>query len=637
MNTEDIRHILQKYWGYSAFRPMQEDIILSVLQNHDTLALLPTGGGKSICFQVPGIALGGTCLVISPLVALMNDQVQNLKKRGISAVAVSAAMNFREIDIALENAARGHVQFLYVSPERLQNDDFKTKLGHLPITLIAVDEAHCISQWGYDFRPSYLQLRDIRQYFQGVPVLALTASATSQVVDDIQFQLQFSNARVFKQSFKRANLRYIVQKEENKIERLMRIIRNIGGSGLVYVRNRKRTEDLARFLTQQGFKTEAYHAGLKYEDRQTIQSNWIANKSQLIVATNAFGMGIDKPDVRFVVHLDLPDSLEAYFQEAGRAGRDGKISYATVLFSGADHQQLQEHLATSFPNLDVIRQSYNAICNYYVISYDAGEGVSVDFDIDNICRSYNLNHKLVYNSIRFLEKENYLSLLEAGIEPSRIKFQFGKELLYDFEIKNPKYEPLLKTILRSYGGVFENYVNINEKELAYRVKISQDQLQTNLKLLHELGVLDYKPQTALPKLVFLQPRVESKYLNISEKNYQTLQRQQAERVASVIAYTTNNAICRQLQLLAYFDDRDSDACGHCDVCIEKRKLNHEKYKGHLVEILKGKRLTLEEIKAACLHLNDEAWLSVFHELYEDGTVLLVDDLYSINSSSIRST
>jgi ATP-dependent DNA helicase RecQ len=626
--SEDIRPILKKFWGYDQFRPMQEDIILSALQGVDTLALLPTGGGKSICFQVPGLLLGGTTLVVSPLVALMNDQVQNLKKRGISAVAISAAMQFKEIEIALDNAARGHVQFLYVSPERLQNEVFRQKIGHLPVTLIAVDEAHCISQWGYDFRPSYLVIKEIRQYFPGVAILALTASANAPVIEDIQLQLQFSKQKVFRQSFERRNLRYVVQKEDNKIERLLKIIRNLGGTGLVYLRNRKRTEELARFLKQKGVSSEAYHAGLKYDQRQEIQQDWINNKTQVICATNAFGMGIDKPDVRFVVHLDLPESLEAYFQEAGRAGRDGKIAYSTVLFTAADVQKLEDDFVSGFPELAEIKRSYQAICNYFQIAVGAGEGTLVELDMDRICKSYNLNARIVYSSLRFLEKENYMSLLEAGIEPSKLMFLFNKEQLYEFELKQPKYEPLIKTLLRSYGGLFDSFVAITERDLAYRVKNSVANVVSYLEFLHQQGILDYRPQTELPRLFFTMSRMDARYLELSPQNYALLKERQRQRIDSVIAYTNNEHLCRQSQLLAYFDEQNFTDCGHCDVCIAKRPKNYQVIRNKMLSHFKQQSMSLEQLKELFSDTNDELWIKVVNELVEEDLIYMNGALYS---------
>ncbi len=626
---QDIQQVLKKYWGYDEFRPLQEEIILSVVNKHDTLALLPTGGGKSLCFQVPGLVMGGTTLVVSPLVALMNDQVHNLKTRGISAVAISAAMNFKEIDIALNNAALGHVQFIYVSPERLQNEVFLQKLAHLPISLIAVDEAHCISQWGYDFRPSYLKIAELRTYFEYVKIIALTASATKVVVEDIQSQLQFKDQQVFKQSFARKNLRYVVQKEEDKLNRLFKLISNIGGSGLVYVRNRKKTVELANFLKRNNFSALAYHAGLKYNERQEAQQQWIDNKVQVICATNAFGMGIDKPDVRFVVHMDLPESLEAYFQEAGRAGRDGKIAYSTIFFTAADQLRLKDNFQFAFPEPDYIRQSYQAICNYYQVAVGAGQGLSVEFDIDKICRSYNLQPLLVYNSIKFLEKENYVSLVDTGFEPSKVLFLAGKEDIYQFEIRNPKYEPLIKTLLRSYGGLFENYVFINEKDLAYRVKTGSVAITEQLTYLDKQQILSFIPQSALPKLVFMQDRIQTKYLELNPENYHKLKAQYLERINSVIDYTDNDQLCRQVQLLMYFNEFNYSDCGHCDVCISKRPKDYEKIKSKILSLLKNKTLVLEQIKENMKNNTDETWIRAFNELVDDGMVKEGEEGYSL--------
>lgn len=625
---EDIRHILKKYWNYDSFRPLQEEIILSVLSKKDTLALLPTGGGKSLCFQVPGLQLGGTTLVISPLVALMNDQVQNLKKRKISAIAISSAMSFKEIDIALNNAALGHVQFLYVSPERLQSRDFMEKLAHLPITLIAVDEAHCISQWGYDFRPSYLKIAELRTYFSAAKIIALTASATKPVIEDIQKQLQFKEQEVFRQSFARSNLRYVVQLEENKTARLLKLISNLGGSGIVYVRNRKKTEDLAKFLKQQKISAQAYHAGLKYEDRQSIQQSWIENKIQVICATNAFGMGIDKPDVRFVVHLDLPESLEAYFQEAGRAGRDGKIAYSTIFYTQADQNRLIENFQKSFPEPEYIKQSYQAICNYFQIAIGSGQGLSVEFDIEKICASYNLLPVLVYNSIKFLEKENYIAFLDAGFEPSKVMLLANKETLYDYQIKFSKYEPLIKTLLRSYGGLFETYVYVSEKDLAYRTKSNVQTITEQLQFLNKEQILSYQPQTTLPKLIFTQDRVNTKYFELNPENYHQLKARHLERINSVIDYTNNNKLCRQTQLLIYFNEFNYNNCGHCDVCLSKRPKNYENVKKKLFSLLQTQSLSLEDLKIKMNSFNDENWVKTFNVLVDDGVIEAQEGMFS---------
>ena len=593
---------------------------------------MPTGSGKSICFQIPSLVLGGTTLVISPLIALMNDQVQNLKKKGFSAISISAAMHYNEIDVAMNNAALGHVQFMYISPERLQNENFRQKLSYLPINLIAVDEAHCISQWGYDFRPSYLKIAELRSYFQDVNIIALTASATKVVADDIQNQLAFKNQKVFRQSFVRNDLRYVVQYEENKIIRLQKLISNIGGSGIIYVRNRKKTEDLALFLKKNKISSLAYHAGLKFEDRQNIQDQWIENKIQVIVATNAFGMGIDKPDVKFVVHLDLPESLEAYFQEAGRAGRDGKFAYSTIFYTKADQQRLLDNFKFAFPDLDYIKQTYQAICNYFQIAVGSGQGFSVEFDIDKLCNSYNLSPLLVYNSIKFLEKENYISYLDGGYEPSKIMFLSSKEELYLFQIRFPKYELLIKTLLRSYGGLFENYGNIKEKDLAFRTKTNVQLVKENLEYLDKQQILSFIPQSSLPKLFFNQDRINGKYLEFNPNNYYHLKQRYSERIQSVIDYTENDKLCRQVQLLMYFNEIDYTNCGHCDVCINNRQKDLEKIKQQITLVLTNNLFSLEQLNSHMKNLNSVSWIKIFNEMIDDGIIKSSEKGYYLNKN-----
>ena len=593
---------------------------------------MPTGSGKSICFQIPSLVLGGTTLVISPLIALMNDQVQNLKKKGFSAISISAAMHYNEIDVAMNNAALGHVQFMYISPERLQNENFRQKLSYLPINLIAVDEAHCISQWGYDFRPSYLKIAELRSYFQDVNIIALTASATKVVADDIQNQLAFKNQKVFRQSFVRNDLRYVVQYEENKIIRLQKLISNIGGSGIIYVRNRKKTEDLALFLKKNKISSLAYHAGLKFEDRQNIQDQWIENKIQVIVATNAFGMGIDKPDVKFVVHLDLPESLEAYFQEAGRAGRDGKFAYSTIFYTKADQQRLLENFKFAFPDLDYIKQTYQAICNYFQIAVGSGQGFSVEFDIDKLCNSYNLSPLLVYNSIKFLEKENYISYLDGGYESSKIMFLSSKEELYLFQIRFPKYELLIKTLLRSYGGLFENYGNIKEKDLAFRTKTNVQLVKENLEYLDKQQILSFIPQSSLPKLFFNQDRINGKYLEFNPNNYYHLKQRYSERIQSVIDYTENDKLCRQVQLLMYFNEIDYSNCGHCDVCINNRQKDLEKIKQQITLVLTNNLYSLEQLNSHMKNLNSVSWIKIFNEMIDDGIIKSSEKGYYLNKN-----
>lgn len=625
-HKQDIYFYLKKHWGYDAFRPLQEKIIESILSGKDTLALLPTGGGKSICFQIPGLVIGGTCLVVSPLIALMNDQVRNLKSRGISAVAITSSMNAKEIDIALNNAAYGHVQFLYVSPERIENETFRQRLSYLPIGLIAIDEAHCISQWGYDFRPSYLKIAELREYFPSVNIIAVTASATKEVVEDIQIKLLFKKQAVFRQSFERKNIRYVVQLEENKYERLLKIIHNIGGTGIIYVRNRKKTEEISKWLIQNKISASFYHAGINANERAVVQQNWIDNKSQIIVATNAFGMGIDKPDVRFVVHLDLPESLEAYFQEAGRTGRDEKPAYAILLCNNFDIASLQDQFEEKTPSIDQIKQSYQAIFNFYQVPVESGEGLAVSFDINEVTRNYNLKPITLYNSIKCLEKEGYFSFLDSGYEPSKVMMVMGKDDLYNFQIKYPKYEPLIKVLLRSYGGLYEQYAYIKEKDVAYRAKISEHELSNQLENLQKQGVISFIPQTDLPKLVFLQNRINLKFEFIRLTNYPILKEKALARINSVVNYVKEKNICRSRLLLSYFNETDFKDCHYCDVCIEKYKRSLETDEGLKENIkleLEIHPLNLKDLILKFQTINTKRLNQVINQMIDDD--ILVSD------------
>lgn len=462
----DILGILRKYWGYGAFRPLQENIIQSVLAGRDTLALMPTGGGKSICFQVPALAQDGICIVVTPLIALMKDQVENLKERGITAVAIYSGMRKREVDIALDNCIYGPVKFLYLSPERLTSEMVRERIRHMRVNLFAIDEAHCISQWGYDFRPPYLQLSDLRELHPDVPYLALTATATPDVVTDIQEKLGFRNGVVLKKSFYRENLAYMVLHEEDKQRRMLRIIRKLGGSGIVYVRNRRETQETARFLVNEGISADFYHAGLPSEERTAKQDNWKAGHTRVIVATNAFGMGIDKADVRFVIHLEPPDSLEAYYQEAGRAGRDGKKAHAVLLYQDADLTQLKKNFQDSFPSVASIRKVYQYLGNYFQLAYGAGENLTLDFDIGEFCQRYQLETIPVLNALKFLERDGWVLLTESVYLPSRIKFEVPPDELYKFQVENQQLDGFIKMILRAYGGAFDHYIPIREQELS---------------------------------------------------------------------------------------------------------------------------------------------------------------------------
>lgn len=562
-----IHEVLKEYWRYDRFRPLQEDIIRSVMDGRDTLALLPTGGGKSICFQVPAMAMEGICIVVSPLIALMNDQVDNLKKRGINAIAITSALSKREIDIHLDNCIYGKVKFLYLSPERLQNEMVQIRIRKMKVNLFAVDEAHCVSQWGYDFRPPYMQLIILRELHPHVPFLALTATATPPVVKDIQLRLGFRKENVFRKSFDRSNLSYIAQKSDDKLTQLLRLAyANAGGSGVVYVRNRKKTREIALFLHEKGVSATFYHAGLDVAVRTERQQQWLNGNVRVMVSTNAFGMGIDKPDVRFVVHMDLPDSPEAYFQEAGRAGRDEMPATAVMLWNDADVKELESNHERSFPDLAEIRQTYQAIANFFEIPVGAGEGQSYIFDLYKLCDRYNLDRLMVFNSVRFLEKEGYFVVSEAVYQAPRLYIPVNKEALYKFQVAQPMYDEFIKLILRSYPGMFEQFVKFSEYELAKRAGISIEEVVRRLKELEQYGLMTYIPQSDRPQMTMLMPRADAKTLYISPEHLKHRKAIGQERVNAMKEYVSSTHRCRSRMLLAYFGEEDTTDCGHCDVC-----------------------------------------------------------------------
>ncbi|MBL4624986.1 MAG: RecQ family ATP-dependent DNA helicase [Flavobacteriales bacterium] len=570
---KNIHEILNQYWGYETFRPMQEEIINSVLTGNDTLALLPTGGGKSICFQVPSLANDGICLVISPLIALMKDQVFNLKKRGVNAAAIYSGMNRREIDILLDNCIYGDIKFLYVSPERLTTELFIARFQKMNVTLIAVDEAHCISQWGYDFRPPYLQIPEIRAHFPDVPIMALTATATPEVVIDIQEKLAFKQPNVLQKSFERKNLTYVVLNEEDKHGRLLKIIKKIKGSGVIYVRNRRKTEEIALFLQQNGVHADFYHAGLNSKTRDEKQEAWINNKMRIIVSTNAFGMGIDKPDVRFVVHLDLADSLEAYFQEAGRGGRDEKKAYAIQLYTRSDIIIFKEQTQKSFPSIETIKKVYQALGSYFQLAVGSGKEELFTFNLGDFCNKFNFNSIEVYNSLKYIEKEGYITVSESVFEPSKLKFIVGRDDIQDYQESNSTLSKFIKVILRSYSGVFENYKTIKEDDIASRCGITVEQAKKLLGLLQKQQVIDYLPQTNDPKIYYNEERLSSQNFKLSKKNYAERKKVTAERMNSVINYVTHLSQCRSKLLLSYFGEKETDKCGCCDSCLKEKREN----------------------------------------------------------------
>jgi len=576
MQIDKPHNVLQKYWGYKDFRSKQLDIIQSVLTGNDTLALLPTGGGKSICFQVPALCLEGICVVVSPLIALMKDQVKNLQKLNINAQAIFSGMHYKQIDRILDNCVHGQVDFLYVSPERLSTDLFIARFKQMKVCLLAVDEAHCISQWGYDFRPSYLNIAETREWLPKTPIIALTATATAEVVKDIQEKLLFgSSAQVFQKSFARNNLAYVVLYEENKQAKLLDILQKIQGSGVVYVQNRRATKNIAYYLHQQGISADYYHAGRPHYIREKIQERWINDEVRIMVATNAFGMGIDKPDVRIVVHLMLPDNLEAYFQEAGRGGRDGKKAYAVLLYNQQDRIRLEKQFEQSFPSLKEIRRVYQALGHYFQLAIGSAEWQTFDFDIVAFCKQFDFNPIEALKALKILEQEEYIALTDSLFMPSTLQVTASKETLYDYMLRNPKLEKLLQIILRTFQGAFNHQVKIRESRLAKHLRIAVSTLTAMLEKLHKDGIIVFKPKKDTPQLTFLTERLPQNNLTIDQQRYNFLKNRQAFRIKKAVHYA-ETLMCRSQLLLDYFDEKGAAACGQCDVCTGR----HEQYIGH---------------------------------------------------------
>lgn len=561
-----IHEILKQYWGYDEFRPLQEEIIRSVANQKDTLGLMPTGGGKSITFQVYSLSVDGICLVVTPLIALIKDQVENLRSKGIKALAVYSGMTGREIDIALNNAIYGDYKFLYVSPERIGSERFREFLVRMKLNLITVDEAHCISQWGYDFRPSYLTISELRKIFPETPILALTATATQKVVEDIQDKLLFREKNVLQKSFRRDNLIYLVRDKEDKLGYLTDTIQKSKGTGIVYVRSRKKTREIAQMLQQQNIAADFYHAGLAPDLRSHKQDKWMSGEIRVIVATNAFGMGIDKPDVRFVIHLDLPDSLEAYFQEAGRGGRDGKKSVAVLLYNNTDKRRLHKMVTDSFPAIDVIRSVYNSVSNYLMIATGSGKGGVFSFRIEDFSRRFGFQINAVYHSLKLLERQGYVSYIENTDNYSRIFFTVRRDDLYKFQLGNAGLDAFIKLILRSYTGVFTDFVNVDEALLARRSNLSGELIYQQLKTLAQMKIIDYIPQKKTPVIVFETERLDTNRIHMSPDNYQHRKVKYQLQVDSVIDYAINDNKCRSVALLEYFGQFESEPCGSCDVC-----------------------------------------------------------------------
>ncbi|WP_053404560.1 ATP-dependent DNA helicase RecQ [Persicobacter sp. CCB-QB2] len=621
------KKILKQYWGYSQFRPLQEDIIQSVLEGHDTLALLPTGGGKSICFQVPGLVLGGLTLVISPLIALMQDQVSQLKKRGIKAAAIFSGMSSKEIDITLDNCRFGDISFLYISPERIQSPVFKERVLHMPVRLVAVDEAHCVSQWGYDFRPPYLQIPDLRSIFPKVPVIALTATATPQVQQDLLQKLQLVQARVFKKSFARDNLAYHVRMVEDKGNKMLTALQNIPGTAIVYMRSRQKCEQIAAWLQSKQISADYYHAGLSGEIRSKKQEAWINDQIRVMVATNAFGMGIDKPDVRLVIHLDLTDNLESYYQEAGRGGRDEQKAFALTLYNQQDINRLEQRWRDSQPSAKTIRTVYQAIANHYKIAIGAAKLASFPFDLPAFCEKFKLSPIQVHHAMKRLSDLGYIQLSESVWKPSRLSFLCNPKQMYELQVKNTEIDQITKALLRKHGGMlYGEYVNINEKRLAKSLQLKADLVINILKRLHQMGMVDYQAQSEAATLTFLEARHDALNLPLSMEESKRKAQQERKKLDAVLLYADEAVRCRQKVLQEYFGEENVKDCGQCDRCLERKQttkteeVNEETMRSSLLKALANGPLPLEELFALTAEGNEDNFKTAVQKLLREGSL-----------------
>jgi ATP-dependent DNA helicase RecQ len=625
-----IKEILKQYWGYDNFRPLQEEIINSVLQKKDTLALLPTGGGKSICFQVPAMELDGICIVISPLIALMKDQVENLNKRGILAMAIFSGMGKREIDIALDNCVYGPVKFLYLSPERLLTDLVKERIKYMKVNLLAVDEAHCVSQWGYDFRPPYLHIADIRELHPNVPILALTASATDEVRLDIVDKLAFKNHQIFKKSFERVNLSYSVLNQENKLQKLIDVCNGVKGSGIVYVKTRRDTVEIAKFLNQHQIPAQYYHAGLNLEERGQKQNYWLNNQVRVMVATNAFGMGIDKPDVRFVVHYEIPESLEAYYQEAGRAGRDEKKAYAVILFQERDQLVFEKRFVQNFPDLAFIKQVYHYLCNYLQIPFEAGQGITYNFDLAVFCAKFQIDILSTISAIKFLENAMYFVLSENALLPSRLQFIVTGDDLYKFQVEHSKFDGFIKSVLRLYGGAFDQFIAVKESDIAQKTGLSKSAVWHYLIELDKLEIISYQPQSNLPLLTFLQPRIKTEDVAIDSNHFENRKITYQKKMQAMLTFATKH-ICRNIQLLNYFNESNAKECGVCDVCLaNKRAIEHDLKKvmaRQIIAALQLNKIVLKDLIKMIKKGSEEDKLELIRLMLAAGEIKQQDQFY----------
>lgn len=615
--------ILKQYWGYDQFRPLQADIIQSIASGNDTLGLMPTGGGKSLTFQVPAMAMEGVCVVVTPLIALMKDQVENLKKRNILAAAIYSGMSNDEILTTLDNCIYGAYKFLYVSPERLSTSVFIEKIRLAKVCILAVDESHCISQWGYDFRPSYLRIADIRDVLPSVPVLALTATATPQVVDDIQEKLKFSKKNVFQKSFSRSNLAYVVRTTENKEEQLLKILNNVQGTSVVYVRNRKRTKEIADFLSQNGITAEHFHAGLKNETKDERQNRWKSGETRVIVSTNAFGMGIDKAEVRSVIHIDLPDSLEAYFQEAGRAGRDEKKAYAVVLCNNGDAVKMRKRISDSFPGKEMVIRVYDALCNYLGVGIGSGLDCVFAFDIADFCTKFSLPVLIAYNSLKILQQAGYIELTDEQDNTSRVLFTLLKDDLYKLK-QNNEQDQLIHILLRSYTGLFTDPAYINEDLIANRLGWKRDDVYKQLSALAKEKIIQYIPRKKTPFLTLTHEREDTGRIILGREAYEDRRDRYITRVKSVLDYVNEENICRSQVLLNYFGEKNTGPCGICDICLKMKasELTTEEFddlKMQIIKLLTNESLTINQLVSQ-LKNTEPKTLKVVRFLLDNGII-----------------
>ena len=629
------QEILKQYWGYDSFRDLQEEIITSIGEGKDTLGLMPTGGGKSITFQVPALAQSGLCIVITPLIALMKDQVQNLRKRGIKALAIYSGMTRQEIVTALENCIFGDYKFLYISPERLDTEIFRIKLRSMKVSMITVDESHCISQWGYDFRPAYLKIAEIRELLPGVPVLALTATATPEVVKDIQSRLNFREENVFRMSFERKNLAYIVRKTDNKTGELLHILKRIDGSAIIYVRNRRRTKEITELLMQEGITADFYHAGLDNAVKDLRQKRWQNGEIRVMVATNAFGMGIDKPDVRIVLHIDLPDSPEAYFQEAGRAGRDGLKAYAVILYAKSDKMTLHKRVADTFPEKEYILQVYEHLQYYYQMAMGDGFQCIREFNLEEFCRKFKYFPVPVDSALKILTQAGYLEYTDEQDNASRILFTIRRDELYKLREMGTEAETLIQTILRSYTGVFTDYAYISEDTLAIRTGLTRQQIYNILVTLTKRRIVDYIPHKKTPYIIYTRERLELRYLHIPASVYEERKARYEARIKAMEEYVTSESVCRSRMLLRYFGEKNEHNCKQCDVCLNRHETDclpedsFREMRKQILELLARKSLPPAGI-ANAIEAEREDISRVIQYLLEEGELKMQDGLLHIS-------